>query len=61
MNEDIVISPGQQSECIDIPIMDDDILESDEMFSISLTSDQLGVNTGVSEATVTITDNNSKL
>ena len=61
VNEDVVISPGQQSQCIDIAILDDDILESDETLSISLTADQLGVNIDVSEATVTITDNDSKL
>ena len=61
VNEDVVISPGQQSQCIDIAILDDDILESDETLSISLTADQLGVNIDVSEAIVTITDNDSKL
>ena len=61
MNEGVVISPGEQSQCIEIDIVDDLILESNEMFSIFLTSDQPGVNIGVSEATVTITDNDSKL
>ena len=61
VNEDVVINPGEQSECIEIPIVNDDILESDETFSILLTSNQIGVNVDVSETTVTIMDNDSKL
>ena len=44
-------------QCIQVAIVNDNILESNETFSVTLTTTQLGVNSEISEAIVTIIDN----
>lgn len=62
INEVLVISPTQDPvQCIEVTIVDDDIVESSEAFSISLTTNQPGVNFESDETTVTIMDNDGGL
>ncbi len=48
-------------ECMNVTIMDDDALEADETFSVTLTTSDDDVNVVNSMTTVTITDIDSKL
>ena len=59
IDEELIIHPEQQQSehCIVVNILNDTILESNETFSIFLTSDEPGVNIAVSQATVFIIDN----
>ena len=59
MDETLAINPGQQSNlCTEVSIIDDNILESAERFSISITTDLPGIILGdIEEATITIMDN----
>lgn len=62
INEELIISPVQDPvQCIEATIVDDDIVESNEVFSISLMTNQPGVNFESDEATVTIIDNEGRL
>ena len=57
----IVFSAGGVNVfCINITIVDDDILEGDQNFTVSLSSDDPVIFDPLSEATVIITDNDSK-
>ncbi len=49
------------TECLNVTIMDDDALEADQTFSVTLTEQDDDVNVGNIMMTVTITDNDSKL
>ncbi len=49
------------TECMNVTIMDDDALEADETFSVTLTTSDDDVNVVNSMTTVTITDIDSKL
>ena len=59
IDEELVILPGQQESehCMMVNILNDTILENNETFTISLKSDEIGVNITLSEATVSIIDN----
>ena len=58
-DEEITIRPEQQptEHCILVEILEDTIVESNETFSVSLTSNETGVNVGIGEATISIIDN----
>ena len=61
LNATFTIPPGQQNEiCTGVSISPDDILESNETFSISLTSDQPGVVIGSGETVITIIDDDGR-
>ena len=47
--------------CIDVSILNDDILESTQSFSLFLTSSNAQVDTSQSVVVISITDTNSKL
>ena len=47
--------------CIDVSILDDDILEGTQSFSLFLTSENAQVDDGQSVVVISITDTNSKL
>ncbi len=49
------------TECMNVTIMDDDALEADQTFSVTLTTSDDDVNVVNSMTTVTITDIDSKL
>ncbi len=49
------------TECLNINILDDDALEADQTFSVTLTEQDDDVDVGNIMMTVTITDNDSKL
>ena len=61
----ITIVAGTNSSMVNIPVTDDDIVEGDETFSMSLTvlsSYGPGITTGtITSATVTIIDTSSEL
>ena len=50
---------GTIIQCVEIPIMDDVILENDESFSVSLSTTDGAVNILQDQTVVTITDNDS--
>ena len=62
--QSVTIAAGTNSSMVNIPVTDDDIVEGDERFSMSLTvSSSLGpgITTGViTSATVTIIDTSSE-
>ena len=61
LNANFTIPPGQQNEiCTEVSISPDNILESNETFSIFLTSDQPGVVIGNGETVITIIDDDSR-
>ncbi len=49
------------TECMNVTIMDDDALEADQTFSVTLTEQDDNVDVVNTMTTVTITDNDSKL
>ena len=54
-------SPLNSERCVDIPILDDDVVENDQSFEVSLTSDDPVFLTPIPQAEVVIaTDNDSK-
>ena len=62
VNETLTVLPGQQSKsCVELVIVRDDTLESNETYTVSITSDLPGVVVGnIGEATITITDDDGK-
>ncbi len=48
-------------ECMNVTLLDEDALEADQTFSVTLTEQDDDVNVGNIMMTVTITDNDSKL
>ena len=54
------VSDGD-TECLNITIMDDNALEGNQTFSVTLTESDNGVNVLTTITTVTITDNDSEL
>ena len=50
----------RQLMCMDIPIIDDLLIEGSENFFVSLTTSEVGVTFNPSRTTVTISDNDSK-
>ena len=56
---DLVFSATSNHECIEIVIIDDFALESDELFRVFLTATSERVSIATETAMVTITDNNS--
>ena len=60
-NEIVFYPGGDTRECTCIPIFDDTILESDETFTLLLSTTNPAVNiTGEADATVTIIDDDGK-
>ena len=59
VNDDLIITPEQQPSelCVEVVIMNDTILEFNETFSVSITTDEPGVIVNGSETIVTIFDN----
>lgn len=55
----LVFVQGTTIQCVEILITDDVILESDEAFSVSLSTNDGAVNILQDQALVTITDNDS--
>ena len=55
----LVFVQGTTIQCVEILITDDVILESDEAFSVSLSTNDGAVNVLQDQALVTITDNDS--
>ena len=55
----LMFMQGTMIRCVEIPIMDDFILENDESFSVSLGTTDGAVNILQDQAVVTITDNDS--
>lgn len=55
----LIFVQGTTIQCMEIPIMDDIVLEDDESFSVSLSTNDGAVNILQDQAVVTITDNDS--
>ena len=55
----LIFVQGNIIQCVEILIMDDIILESDESFSVSLGTTDGAVNILQDQAVITITDNDS--
>ena len=55
-------SDGDMSQCVDVTITEDTLVEGDEAFAVTLTlqTTGVGVTTGNSTTTVTITDNEGR-
>ena len=61
VDEGLVLIPGQQPRtCAEVMVAPDSIVESNETFTISVTTDLPGVNFGSSEAIITIIDNDGR-
>ncbi len=60
VTEFMLFSPSDTRECVNIAIETDDFVENDETFTVELSEDSDSVILGVSMATVTILDMNSK-
>jgi hypothetical protein len=63
VDEVVLFSPGSTEECADLNIIDDDVIEPTESFSVLLSS--MAGDTGVviaspSQATVSIIDNDQR-
>lgn len=63
LNYDLIITPEQQHSelCVEAVIVDDTVVEYNETFSISLTSNEPGVNVNGGVTIVTILDNDGML
>ena len=58
----LTFSPGVNQSCTTIiPIVDDSVLESDEVFSVTLSTTDSDVSLDPISATVTILDNDGKI
>ena len=60
MSVDVTFSSGSTSCTVTVMAEDDIVIENDEMFTLSLTSDDDAVDVMPQSATVTITDQTSK-
>ena len=60
--EVFTFQPGIAQNCISVTIRDDSILETNEVFGVNLSTNDLGTNSGQQSAnvTITITDDDSK-
>ncbi len=56
----LIFSPFKTRDCVNISIATDDLVENDETFTVELSGNSDGVALGVSMATVTILDVDSK-
>ena len=57
----LTFSPGVNESCTTVfPIVDDSVLESDEVFSVTLSTTDSDVSLDPASATVTILDNDGK-
>ena len=57
----LTFSSDGNTECLNVTIMDDNALEADQTFSVTLTTSEEDVGVVNGMTTVTITDNDSKL
>ena len=53
---DLVFNSGTTRACTQVPIVDDDIDEDDEMFDVTLTTTETGISLAPDQGMVTITD-----
>ena len=61
VDEELTIFPGQEPQtCTNITIITDSVLESNETFHVSVITDLPSVKIGVSEALITIIDNDGR-
>ena len=60
MTRSVTFASGQTSATVDVPILEDSIIESAETFTASLTTSESNVVIGEDTATVTILDNDRK-
>ena len=56
----VTFAPGQTTASLSIPILDDSIVETNELFSALLTTTNPNVTLGTDTATVTIQDNDGE-
>ena len=56
----VIFTPGVISTCVSVQIVDDDVAETSEIFTGTLTANTKSVVTGVETAEVTIIDNDSE-
>ena len=54
-------TPGTAMSCVNVTIIDEDIVENDETFDIMLSSSDPRVTLGTNQATATITNDDRKL
>ena len=59
---DVSLSASETQDCVQIPIVDDTVLDPNEVFRVTLTTSTAGatVRSGLDSATVTITDNDQR-
>ena len=55
-----MFAPGEKEKIVSVPIVNDGVLEGEEMFSATLTTDDMHVSLFNSSASVSIIDNDSK-
>ena len=60
MSVDVTFSIGSTNQTVTVMAMNDTVIEDEEMFTLSLTSDDDAVDVMFQSATVTITDQTSK-
>ncbi len=61
VTEFLIFSPYDTRDCVNIAIATDNLLENDETFTVKLSRNTAGTTLGVSMATVTIINIDSKL
>ena len=57
VNQNVAFQPGEEYKTIEVPIIDDTLLESNETFTIELVSDKAYVLANTSTSEVTIIEN----
>ena len=55
--QQVVFAPGEKEKIVSVPIVNDDVLEGEEMFSATLTTNDPKVTLFNSSTSVSITDN----
>lgn len=62
VEDELTVFPGQEPiTCTNLTIIADRILESNEVFNVSIATELPGVNFGISQSMITITDNDGRL
>ena len=60
VSQDLTFQPGSERQCVDVPIVNDDDLENEEQFSMTITTEEDRVTLEPDSTTVTITDDDGE-
>ena len=60
VSQDLTFQPGSERQCVEVPIVNDDDLENEEQFSVTITTEEDRVTLEPDSTTVIITDDDGE-